>query len=237
MKSFQGFPEGKAHSTPIPDQFFQRLFPFISDPAELKLTIYFFYMLEKVEGAFRFLRRMNFSADDPFMDSLSSDRRQAETLLDQALEMAVQRGTLLAAQLEIGGKIEDCYFLNSPRGRAALEAIHSGQWQTSEPQAVIKEVQKTNIFQLYEQHIGPLAPMIAEELGEAQDAYPEEWFAEAFGIAVAKDKRSWRYVLAILERWQREGTHGRQEKSEDRRSTPETRRRYIEGEFADHIEH
>jgi DnaD/phage-associated family protein len=157
--------------------------------------------------------------------------------LDEALDLALKRGTLLSAELEIGGSKEICYFLNSPRGRAAVRAIQSGQWKITEPLPTKEEITQPNIFQLYEQNIGPLSPIIADELGEAQDAFPDEWITEAFRIAVDKDKRSWRYVLAILERWQREGYHGRKEKSEDRRSSPEARRRYIEGEFSEHIEH
>ena len=40
-----------------------------------------------------------------------------------------------------------------------------------------------------------------------------------------------------VERWQREGHHARKEKTEDRQDTPEARRRYLEGEFSDFIEH
>ena len=237
MDKFAGFPEGKSHYTPIPDLFFQQLLPRIVHPGELKLTIYLFYFYGQLEGTFRFLSRVDFSNDAVFLKGLADNNDKAEAILDEALNLAVERGTLLSAELEISGKKENCYFLNSPRGRAAVRAIQSGQWKMTEPLPIEQDISQPNIFQLYEKNIGPLSPIIAEELGEAQDAFPDEWITEAFRIAVDKDKRSWRYVLAILERWQREGYYGRKEKSEDRRSSPEARRRYIEGEFSEHIEH
>ena len=58
---------------------------------------------------------------------------------------------------------------------------------------------------LYEQNIGMLTPMIADELRDAERHYPAEWIADAFREAVELNKRSWRYVVRILERWRVEG--------------------------------
>ena len=41
--------------------------------------------------------------------------------------------------------------------------------------------------------------MIADALREAEDMYPEEWIEDAIDEAVKQNKRSWRYVSAILE--------------------------------------
>ena len=68
----------------------------------------------------------------------------------------------------------------------------------------IKE-EKPNIFALYEQNIGLLTPMIAEELKEAEKLYPVSWIEEAFKEAVSLNKRNWRYISRILERWASEG--------------------------------
>lgn len=88
-------------------------------------------------------------------------------------------------------------------------------------------------FKLYEENIGPLTPLIADALKDAEQMYPEEWIAEALEIAVLKNKRNWKYVEAILKRWKVEG-HA---KKQDRRDAQEDGRRYVEGEFADFIEH
>lgn len=67
------------------------------------------------------------------------------------------------------------------------------------------QIERPNIFVLYEQNIGLLSPLIAEELKDAADAYPEEWIEAAFREAVQHNKRKWSYIRAILRRWETEG--------------------------------
>jgi DnaD/phage-associated family protein len=86
---------------------------------------------------------------------------------------------------------------------------------------------------LYEQNIGPLTPLLAEELMEAEDTYPVSWIEDAFREAVELNKRSWRYIQRILERWAAEGKAD----EKTRRGDEGDRRRFIEGEYADYIEH
>jgi len=71
------------------------------------------------------------------------------------------------------------------------------------------QARRPNIFNLYEQNMGMLQPLLAEELMEAEQAYPPEWIEEAFRIAVANNVRRWAYVRSILERWAREGRGSR----------------------------
>ena len=52
--------------------------------------------------------------------------------------------------------------------------------------------------------------MIADELRDAEKNYPEQWIADAFREAVTMNKRSWRYVVRILERWRAQGKDGGQ---------------------------
>jgi DNA replication protein len=67
------------------------------------------------------------------------------------------------------------------------------------------EVERPNIFVLYEQNIGLLSPFIADELKDAADRYPAEWIESAFREAVQHNKRKWSYIHAILRRWETEG--------------------------------
>jgi DnaD/phage-associated family protein len=85
---------------------------------------------------------------------------------------------------------------------------------------------RPNIFRLYENNIGPLTPMIAEILQDAENTYPPAWIEEAIRIAVENNKRNWRYVEAILRRWQ----EGGRDEREDRRDTEKSLRRYKEWE-------
>jgi DNA replication protein len=67
------------------------------------------------------------------------------------------------------------------------------------------EVERPNIFVLYEQNIGLLSPLIADELKDAADHFPMEWIETAFREAVQHNKRKWSYIRAILRRWETEG--------------------------------
>jgi DNA replication protein len=69
------------------------------------------------------------------------------------------------------------------------------------------EIERPNIFVLYEQNIGLLSPMIADELKDAADHYPQDWIESAFREAVEQNKRKWSYIRAILRRWETEGRH------------------------------
>lgn len=66
---------------------------------------------------------------------------------------------------------------------------------------------KPNIFTLYEANIGPLTPMIADTLQDAEKTYAVEWIAEVIEIAVKHNKRNWAYCEAILKRWNTEGKY------------------------------
>ena len=235
MNEFTGFPEGKMHFTGIPDLFFMSLLPEIDHLGELKTTIYAFRLLHRMEGAFRYLRRENFSQDHVFMKGLAEDPEQAGKILDQALLLCIERKTFLRTSIELETGHQDLYFLNSPKGRAAILAVEAGEWRHSgDADAPVELVpQAANIYILYEENIGPLTPMIADTLQEAEQSYPYVWIEEAVRIAVENNVRRWTYVEAILKRWQ-EG--GRDERT-DRRDTEKDRRRYVEGEFSDFIEH
>lgn len=235
MSQFRGFPEGRVRFTPIPGPFFSELLPIIDHLGELKLTVYFLWRLDHLEGTFRYVRREDIASDALFMQGLDPEKERAEALLDEALDRAVQRGTLLSAPVELDTGSEVLYFLNTPKGRAAVQAIVRGEWRPSgdEQMPIELALEQPNIYRLYEENIGPLTPMIADALRDAENSYPPSWIESAIRIAVESNKRSWRYVTAILESWYQQGRDERK----DRRDTEKARRRYVEGEYSDHIEH
>jgi DNA replication protein DnaD len=67
--------------------------------------------------------------------------------------------------------------------------------------------------------------MIAEALKDAETTYDPAWVAEAIQIAIERNKRSWRYVDAILRRWEQGGRDDQKDR-QDRRDTEEARHRY-----------
>jgi DnaD/phage-associated family protein len=239
MSKFQGFNERSGKKTPgqmipVPGQFFSQLLPEIDYLGELKLILYVFWRIEQMEGDFPYLRRADLATDRRFMQGLNENPDEAQTVLDEALDKAVLRGMLLRATVRMEHSEETLYFLNTPRSRAAVDAILSGKRRTvQDPGLPVEPLPDLpNIFQLYEENIGLLTPMLADTLREAETAYPAAWIEEAMRIAVENNVRRWRYVEAILNSWKEEGRD-----EQDRRDTEKDRRRYIEGKFAKFIEH
>jgi len=235
MKGFSGFPDGQLKTLALPSLFFSELLPIIDNLAELRVTLYAFWALHQKEGRIRYLRRHDFAADELFMESLGKPRRAAEAVLDDALERAVARGTLLHISIEGAAGAEDIYFMNTERGRAAVEGITKGEWRpTADPEQPISLLrERPNIFVLYEQNIGPLTPLIAEQLRDAEEHYPAAWIEEAIEIAVNNNARKWAYISRILERWEAEGKHDATSGGDSTRD----RRRYVEGKYGDIIQH
>jgi len=230
---FAGFPAGKLPTTPVPNAFFSELLPAIDHLGELKVTLYAFWALGRQRGARRCLRRDDLGSDQTLLAAVSEPGRSDLEALDDALERAVTRGTLLRVTGDSGGR-QTVFFLNTPRGRAAADGLQQGLWSPDdEAPAAGLQAERPNLFVLYEQNIGPLTPLIAETLREAETTYPAAWIEEALRIAVENNVRRWRYVQAILEDWR---TKGRDER-EDLRQPEAARRRYVEGDFADFIEH
>jgi DNA replication protein len=244
MKGFSGFPAGKVYFTPLPNLFFSKLLPAIDDLAELKVTLHIFWLLHQQKGYPRYVSRRELEADGVLLGGLRGMGQKPEEYLEQALERAVARGTLLhvtalrqrSGQACQGEEQDDWYFMNTDLGRRTVEKIRHGELELEAdvvPDEVRLEVERPNIFALYEQNIGLLTPLIAEELRDAEKTYPADWIEEAFQIAVEHNARRWRYVCSVLERWAAEG----KDSEKARRDAGKDRRRYIEGKYAEYIEH
>lgn len=225
MKVFSGFPAGKVRKVSLPEAVYSELIPLIDDLAELKVTLHVLWRLaQQSGGAVGYLRRADLATDQALLAGLGPGPM---AVLEGALTRAIERGTLLMAE-EPPGSGDWLVFANTPKGRAAAEAIVRGDWPGG-----LQPVDRPSVFELYEQNIGVLSPMIADELREAEAAYPSEWLEEAFRIAVELNRRNWRYIRAILERWRTEG----KDDEAGRRSVEADGRRYIEGEYAEYIQH
>jgi DnaD/phage-associated family protein len=234
MKGFPGFPPGKTRLVTLPDAVFGELLPLIDDLAELKATLVCYWRLSQGQGAVRFVRRRDLLNDKVLLAGLTSVAdSDLASVLDTALERAVVRGTLLHLRVERQGEKEDWYFANTPKGRAAIQRAERGDWPAEVQAAATAESTRPNIFALYEQNIGLLQPLIADELRQAERDYPGDWIEEAFRLAAEANVRRWSYVRAILERWVTEGKSD----GTSQRDPEADRRRYIEGKYADYIEY
>ncbi len=197
MKKFSGFPDGKVSVTPLPNLFFTELLPAIDDLAEFKVTLHVFWLLANDKHRNLYVTLGELRGDATLMQSLAT-LGKPEKKLQHGLDAAVERGTLLCAEAD-----DLVYFANTQAGRRAYEKFDGAVVSAQTEPAHVAE--RPNIFALYEQNIGLLTPIISDELRDAEKQFSAEWVADAIKIAVENNKRSWRYVQAILARWQEEG--------------------------------
>lgn len=213
MKEFSGFP-ARMQFTPIPNLFLSRLLPQISNIAELKTTLYIFGSLYGKRGYPRFTTYRELGGNTSLMSSLKEgcyeQPKPTDEVLREALAMAVKRGTILHIVLVTDGMPEDIYFLNTESDRQVVAKIRNGELALAGLKAGGQILDVTtepapDIFSLYEENIGMLTPLVAEELREAEKLYPQSWIRDAIKEAVKQNKRKWSYISAILESWSAEG--------------------------------
>jgi DnaD/phage-associated family protein len=215
----------------LPRELFTEILPQITQAAELKVTLHFFYLLRTSRRRPRMVEWADFRNDAELARSLRAiaPLRATEDVLIEGLEAAVRRGTLLHAAVPEGPRVGNWYLANTERNRVWMARVIDGD--ISWLPVLQASPERPTIFALYEQNIGLLTPMLAAELKEAQATYPASWLVDAIREAVRSNKRSWRYIAAVLDRWARDGrghlvpTH------------TEDPGRYISGELSDIIKY
>lgn len=206
-RPFAGFSTQRDRALLLPPELVSGLVAEIQDVAELKVLLTVFRLVaaqkDRPKGEARFVSWEMLRSDpylQPGLTGLGSELTPAERL-DRALERCVVRGTLLQRVVQRTGHAESLYLLNTAANRRLLdqgtlpERLPDGEEAPAEP---------AGIFRLYEQNVGLVTPLLAEELAEAAERYPAAWIEEAFREAVAHNRRAWRYIQRILERRERE---------------------------------
>jgi DnaD/phage-associated family protein len=233
MKTFEGFPV-KMSFTPIPNIFINHLLPEIEDINELKVTLYIMEAVYNKKGYPRFVSFDELATNASLVNGLKNKENPAGELKN-ALKLAIERKTILGLSVENGGEI---FFLNTEADRQAIERIKNGEIKLAGIQAgaaaPINTEKPANIFALYEENIGMLTPMIAEELKDAINQYPEIWIEDAIKEAVKQNARKLSYITAILERWAKEG---RSDGAYRRDSKTDNSEKYTKGEYGRFVQH
>lgn len=91
------------------------------------------------------------------------------------------------------------------------------EWSANDQQSGIKESNKEkernttasptqNNFAFYESNIGPLTPMIADAIKDAEQMYSQEWVAKAILEAAKSNVRRWNYIEGILRGYKDRGS-------------------------------
>ncbi len=196
------------------------------------MVVHLFWLLHHKRGYPKFVTFRELLADKTLGRSLGKEKPSDE-LLRIGLASALSRGILLHQALkQEDGKRIDAFFLNTNTNKEAIARLRRGELVLGDSSPVDEpyiEEEKPNIYTLYEQNIGVLTPMITAELGEAEKLYPERWIEDAFREAMTANKRQWRYISRILERWSTEGKDDG-ESRRDSKEKPDSDK-YIRGKY------
>lgn len=233
MMQFQGFPSGgRVEYTSIPNVFFSNLLPHITDAAELKTTLYIMASIYVKKGSPRYVSGNELLGNVSLMTGLKNLGGNPEEALKNALKLASERGTFICIPVETNGKKDSIYLLNTESDRLAAEKIRSGELKIGDlkalpPEPVAAET-PPDIYTMYEQNIGLLTPLIAEELKDAAQRYSALWIQDAIREAALHNKRSIRYISKILENWSVEGRNDGTYQRDIKKTDPD---KYIKGKF------
>ena len=212
---FAGFTSATRY-TSVPNPVFGPLLEEIQDLAELKVILRGFWLLHRNRGLPRRVSLEEFLSDQTLLRGLKDHEGGARDAIVHGLALAVERGIFLAHDQEQTSGQGVFYLLNTDSGRRALSQLSSDLTSASGASsgfglgdalipAEEPASERPNIFALYEDNVGMISPILAEELKEAEELYPWNWLADAFKIAVTQNRRSWGYIAGILRRWAAEG--------------------------------
>jgi DNA replication protein len=239
---FAGFPPRMAF-LPVPAPILGPLLQEIDSLAELKLVLHVWRRLHESRRSPRFLLSSEIKADRALVLALQhGEPSNPRVALEDALRSAVERGVFLLIETERDGQPDSCVLLNTEHNQRLAAQIAAGEvtipgLATPRSPAAPSQPQPS-VYKLYEDNIGMLTHMIAEELREAEQAYPADWITDAFREAVGYNKRNWRYVRRILENWRLNG-RGAGPRGEPGRDTqpPEDSRAYVSGRYGRYVKH
>ena len=127
----------------------------------------------------------------------------------RAVERALVDGFLLRMTVHHDGEDVPYLLPATESNRALLERVRHGHEDGVAgihlPDEGAISIYRSNVYAAYERHIGPLTPLVAEQLRDAETSYPRLWIEDAIQIAAQANHRHWRYIQAILNRWEEQG--------------------------------
>jgi len=201
-----GFPRG-VQFTPVPNPLLASLLEEIDSLDELKVvlrTIHGLHKQRKVPASIEFDELLS---DRTVSAMLGSSGRQLEEVVETTIESASKRGILLVVN-DDNGRRQIC--LNTePVRRALVRQGIDPAVSASKPAETWADTEsalpKLDAVTFYEQNVGQVTPLVAENIHAALEAHPEDEVMLAIRKAVEANARSWNYIAAILNRWAREG--------------------------------
>lgn len=196
----------------IPTAYLRDVVPTITNIDELQVSLALFRLISESGNEESPIAESSIMNDTSLRRTLrvSGAASTLDARLFDALELAVGRNTFLRFVAIHGTTERAWYFANTPVTRAMVQAMQEGRidpprvvWDGATAPQIAAD--PPNVFRLYEQNIGTLTPIIADQLTVAASEYPAGWIEDAIGEAVSYNKRNWRYILRILENWRQSG--------------------------------
>ncbi len=209
---------------PIPSSFFERVLPRIRDVAALKILLTMYRAVEHLDKDAPFVAEDEIFSDRTLNQGvrLAGSNREPTEEIRRGIEILMAHDAIVRVCVEEGDDESFWLMPKEPENMQRLTAYVRGErpfpyraGRSSAPTRVA--VERPNVFRLYEQNIGVLTPLIADQLMEAIELFPERWIEDAIGEAVSLNRRNWRYIQRILERW---GTEGRGDETYRRNQGP-----------------
>lgn len=82
-----------------------------------------------------------------------------------------------------------------------------------------KSISSSTVFEIYENNISVLTPIVSKNLKDAEIEYGQDWLKSAIEEAARQNKRSWSYIDAILKNWHSKGYRSRRNDGENKQGT------------------
>lgn len=120
---------------------------------------------------------------------------------------------------------------DSGSGAVRADAVSAEQNPVAQVDAVSTEQDPnlTAIVLCYENNIGQIIPMVAEELKDISQHYPPEWFPAAVREACENNARKLTYIKRILERWHIDGFKAPRRETRQKKGAREFPRKEVKG--------
>lgn len=129
--------------------------------------------------------------------------------MKRAIDGAVANGYLVRLEVVHDTEIRPYLLPATEAGLALAARLQAADGAALRAAGLMLEdrvhLSRPNVFALYERYMGPLTPLLAEQLRDAERLYPRGWIDEAIRLAAERKKRSWRYIDALLTRWEATG--------------------------------
>jgi DNA replication protein len=209
---------------PVPTTFLTEIIPAMTDIAEIQVFLALTRLALDAGELTTPIEEATVVRDRALRSALRviGSGNEADFRIATGLDLVVGRGVVIRFQT-VSDQVERIwYVIATAEARLSVERMLAGSilpprslWDGDYPPRI--EPERPTVFRLYEQNIGLLSPLIADQLVRAMERYPRDWIEDAIGEAVAYNRRSWRYIQRILQNWAATG------RTEDRPGNDERR--------------